>query len=283
MGMAESSDNTSRVGHWQTIAARWSAVGSPLRPHADDLGFVEREASGWAARHGRPPRVLILGVTPELCRLAWPTGTTVHAADRYTDMIRAVWPGSPAQVVCLDWRQLGRVHAAGSIDLIVCDGGWHLLPWPNAQSELATCIAGLLAPGGLALVRLFALPEVRETPEVVLADLVAGRISDMNRLKLRLGMALQRTPEEGVRLGDVWDCVAAVAPDLAVLADCLGWPREQAEALVSYRGSDDRYHFISQVVATRCLESTGNLRCVRAHLPGYPMGAQFPTIVVERL
>jgi len=197
-------------------------------------------------------------------------------------MIRAVWPGSPSRVVCLDWRQLGRVHAAGSIDLVVCDGGWHLLPWPLAQSELATCIAGLLAPGGLALVRLFALPEVREAPEAVLADLLAGRISDMNRLKLRLGMALQRGPEEGVRLGDVWDRVATVAADLAALADRLGWPREHAEALVSYRGSDDRYHFVGRDAVVGCLEATAKLRCRRTHTPGYASGSQFQTIVLER-
>lgn len=280
--MATPQSSPGDSAHWSQIARRWEAIGSPLRPHVEDLGFVEREATEWATRHGRPPRVLILGVTPELCRLAWPAGATVHAADRSADMIRAVWPGSPSQVVCLEWRQLGRVHSAGSIDLIVCDGGWHLLPWPLAQSELATCIANLLAPGGLAIIRLFALPDVRETPEAVVADLLAGRITDMNRLKLRLGMALQRSPEEGVRLGDVWDCVTSVAPDMATLADRLCWPRDQTEALVSYRGSNDRYYFVSRSTAVECLEQTGVLTSVRTHQPLYPAGPQFPTIVLER-
>ncbi|MFZ9201440.1 MAG: hypothetical protein ACO23N_03295 [Opitutales bacterium] len=38
--------------HWSRIARRWEAIGSPLRPHAEDLGFVEREASGWAGLRG---------------------------------------------------------------------------------------------------------------------------------------------------------------------------------------------------------------------------------------
>lgn len=280
--MSDSGSIPARSAHWQALARRWSAVGSPLRPLAEDLALVAAEAAAWSAAHGRAPRVLILGVTPELCRLGWPAGTTVRAADRSPDMIAAVWPGALDAVVCTDWRELGRFHAPASFDLVVCDGGLHLSPWPAGQARLAEVVATLLAPSGLAIFRLFSLPATRETPEAVIAALRAGAIPDMNRLKLRLGMALQASSESGVRLGDVWDRVAAAEPDLAALADRLGWAREHAEALVSYRGSDDRYHFVTTGDAVRALESAGRLRHARTHVPGYAGGEQCPTVVWER-
>lgn len=268
--------------HWQAIARRWAEIGSPLRPAPEDLGFVATEAAAWSAAHGRPPRVLILGVTPELCRLGWPAGATVRAADRSPDMVAAVWPGDPSAVVCSDWRALGKVHPPGTFDIVVCDGGLHLASHPDGQRELAGCVADLLAPGGLAIFRLFALPAASESPEAVLAALRAGSIPDMNRLKLRLGMALQRDTASGVRLGDVWDCVASVEPDLAALAARLGWSRAHAEALVSYRGSDDRYHFATREATLALFASEPRLRHARAHVPSYPAGDHFPTEVWER-
>ena len=198
-------------------------------------------------------------------------------------MIRAVWPGDPAQVTTSNWLDVGSVHAPGSFDIVVCDGGLHLLPYPDGQSRLSEVIATLLAPKGLAIVRLFALPKVTENLDKVLADLANGKITDMNRLKLRVGMALQKDSTTGACLGDVWNCIAAVEPDLAILAQRLGWRREHAEALVSYQGSSSRYYFSRPQTAIECLESSGQLRCVRTHLPSYPAAEQFPTVVWERL
>ena len=269
--------------HWRTIALRWAEIGAPLRPVTEDVKLVVDEALAWTKNNGRAPRVLILGVTPELCRLEWPKGTSVCAVDQSPDMIRAVWPGDPAQVTTSNWLDVGSVHAPGSFDIVVCDGGLHLLPYPDGQSQLSQVIAKLLTPKGLAIFRLFALPKVSESIAQVLAALANGKITDMNRLKLRMGMALQKDSTTGACLGDVWNCIAAVEPDLAALARRLGWRREHAEALVSYRDSSNRYYFSTPQAAIGCLESSGQLRFVRTHLPSYPNPEQFPTIVWERL
>ena len=269
--------------HWRTIALRWAEIGAPLRPVPEDVKLVADEALAWTKNNGRAPRVLILGVTPELCRLDWPKGTSVCAVDQSPDMIRAVWPGDPAQVTTSNWLDVGSVHASGLFDIVVCDGGLHLLPYPDGQSQLSQVIAKLLTPKGLAIFRLFALPKVSESIAQVLAALANGKITDMNRLKLRVGMALQKDSTTGACLGDVWNCIAAVEPDLAALARRLGWRREHAEALVSYRDSSNRYYFSTPQAAIGCLESSGQLRCVRTHLPSYPAAEQFPTVVWERL
>ena len=269
--------------HWRTIALRWAEIGAPLRPVTEDVKLVADEALAWTKNNGRAPRVLILGVTPELCRLEWPKGTSVCAVDQSPDMIRAVWPGDPAQVTTSNWLDVGSVHAPESFDIVVCDGGLHLLPYPDGQSQLSQVIAKLLTPKGLAIFRLFALPKVFESIAQVLAALANGKITDMNRLKLRMGMALQKDSTTGACLGDVWNCIAAVEPDLAALARRLGWRREHAEALVSYRDSSNRYYFSTPQAAIGCLESSGQLRFVRTHLPSYPNPEQFPTIVWERL
>jgi len=65
------------AGHWAEIARRWAEVGPPLRPSAEDLAFYRR--AGRLTRERGAPRVLLLGVTPELYRLPWPDGTDLLA------------------------------------------------------------------------------------------------------------------------------------------------------------------------------------------------------------
>ncbi len=195
-------------GQWPVVAGNWKQLGSPLRPVAEDVAFFERALREWCAAHpGAKPRALILGVTPELYRLPWPDPALVRAADRTPAMIAHIWPGPAAHVIQADWRELPLPDA--SLDVVVCDGGLHLLDYPQGQSQLARTLARLIAPGGLFVVRLFVPPPQPEGAPEVLGALLAGRIPDLNCLKLRLGMALQRSPATGVALHAVWQIAAA--------------------------------------------------------------------------
>ena len=100
-------------------------------------------------------------------------------------MISHIWPGPAAHVIQADWRELPLADA--SLDVVVCDGGLHLLDYPQGQSQLARTLARAIAPDGLFAVRLFVPPPQPETEAEVLAALLAGRIPDLNCLKLRLG------------------------------------------------------------------------------------------------
>lgn len=279
---AKSEDEPARHSHWEAIARRWAEVGSPLRPAPADTAFVAAEAADWARTHGRAPRVLLLGVTPELLHLTWPEGTTVRAADRSRDMIRAVWQGKPEQVACADWLALDTLMRPESFDLVLCDGGLHLQDYPVGQRRLAEVIGRLLAPEGRAVLRLFLPPAQKETSKGVLTALAAGQISDMNRLKLRLGMSLQKSPTTGVALSEVFRRLHSAEPDLAALAQRRGWTVPHATAIESYRDSADSYYFVTQDEAVALFRDTGKFRLLRTLTPAYADGERFPTVVFER-
>ncbi|MEA2734108.1 MAG: hypothetical protein QOE14_559 [Humisphaera sp.] len=259
-------------GHWSEIARRWEQVGPPLRPSEEDLAVYAA-----VVRELESPRALILGVTPELYRLPWP-GAQMLAADRTRGMIEAVWPGPRNAVVCTDWTALPLECA--SRDIALCDGGVHLLSYPAGQQKLASELRRIITPGGLCILRLFVPPTTREAADDVIDELLAGRIANLNLLKLRLGMALQESAAQGVELRLIFNVLANLAPSLADLADRIGWAREHLLALESYRDSAARYHFVSTeaVISMFCL-SPGGFAVEKIHVPGYE---RCPLVVLRR-
>ncbi|MGH3474368.1 MAG: class I SAM-dependent methyltransferase [Aeromicrobium sp.] len=272
--------STASNGQWPAVAATWRLVGAPLRPSGEDLAFVRAAVDDWQREVSRPPRVLILGVTPELFTLPWPTGSVVRAADRTEEMVSLVWPGEPADVVLVDWLDMDWPDAA--FDVVVCDGGWHLLD-PAAQRRLATTLSRIIAPDGRFVVRLFVAADRPETPEDVMTDLLAGRVRDLNCLKLRLGPAMMESANVGVELDSVWQYIHDAAGDVATLAARLGWDPTELGAIDAYRDSGARYHFVSieEFETTVCSSSTGFV-VHRIDVPSYQLGDRCPTVVVRR-
>jgi SAM-dependent methyltransferase len=265
------------AGHWREIARRWEQVGPPLRPSPEDVAVY----AAIVAQRRCPPRALILGVTPELYHLPWAAGTDLCAVDHTQEMIDAVWPGPRSAVRHADWTDLPL--PAASRDLAVCDGGLHLLAYPDAHHKLIWALHRVLAPGGLAVFRLFVPPARRESPAAVLADLRAGQIPNVNILKLRLGMALQEDPRSGVQLAAVWDALHRATPNLRQLAEDIHWPLESLLAVETYRDCSSRYHFlgVGEVRRLFCQEP-GGFVLEMIHFPAYPLGEQCPMVVFRR-
>ena len=234
---------------------------------------------------GRTASGLILGVTPELHDLAWPDRDRLHAADHTPEMITHVWPGRPERALHCDWRQVPLPER--SVDIAMCDGGLHLMPADGGQLQLAKHLAWLVETDGFVAFRLFLPPGTREPAETVLDDLLAGRIPDLNRLKLRLGCALMPSSEEGVALRDVWTCLARLAePDgWSSLAARLGWDETHLAAIDSYRDSGARYHFVDEdrAISLFTAGTGGAFSLERITRPAYPMGELCPTVVFRRL
>lgn len=268
------------AAHWPDVARLWARLGPPLRPSLEDLRFVS-DAMRHRARPTRPPRALILGVTPELHDLRWPEGTDLLAIDHTRAMIDAVWPGPRTRVICGDWTAIPL--ADGSRDFVLCDGGLHLLPHPSGQEALVRTLARVIEPGGICLFRLFVPPDRREAPGRVLQDLLERKVPTLNVLKLRLGMALQRDSAGGVQLGDVWNAVHDLEGDLARLAARIGWDLDHLAAIDTYRGSPTRYHFIG-VREAECLfcADPGGFDLIAVRVPSYTLGERCPTLVLRR-
>jgi hypothetical protein len=254
------------MDHWSENARRWALLGPPLRPCAEDTALAARAL----ARHGgRPARGLVLGVTPELCTLPWPAGSTVLAADRVRAMIDVVFPpGAGRHPVVADWLALPL--AAGSIDVAIGDGCLSTLPYPDGYRALA---AELARVSRLVALRVFVAPPRPETLEEVVAAL--PEIASFDALKWRVAATLAGG-ERDVPLVAIYEAVAAAFPDRAALAARTGWPHAAIDHLDVYRGSPARYSFptLAEVRATFAAE----LDEVACEVPRYPLGERFPTM-----
>jgi Methyltransferase domain len=267
--------------HWTEIARQWRQAGPPLRPSKQDLGFCIDALREWHQHGGVAPRALLLGVTPDFYHLPWPEGTDILAADRSQPMIHIVWPGPKEAVLCADWLALALPDS--SRDIVLCDGGLHLLSYPQEQQQLVRILCSLLSDKGLCIFRLFVPPKDRESPDTVLQDLLEGRISNLNILKLRLAMSLQDSAAKGVELKKIWCAIHEITSDLEGLAEKIGWPIEHVLAMNIYRDSTARYSFVTvnQAYDLFCCNSGGfKLRYV--HVPSYELGERCPTIVLQR-
>lgn len=276
-GPAVERDN---AGNWPKLARQWAQVGPPLRPVAQDVEFCWDAVSEWMPGRGTP-RVLLLGVTPELYRMPWPKGTDLLAVDHTPAMVEAVWPGPKEAVLCADWLALDL--PGGSRDIALCDGGLHHLAYPQGQAGLVRVLRGALSDGGLCILRLYTPPARRESPQAVLRDLQEGRISNLNILKVRLGAAMTADVEQGVELDAVWRALQEAALDLDGLAARLGWPAEHMRVIHAYCGEKAHYHYVTvdQVCGLFCGEP-GGFELIQVRVPAYELGEQFPTVVLKR-
>ena len=260
--------------YWNEIARRWSLLGPPLRPSAPDLAGYQRGIREFAV-----PRAAILGVTPELYGIAWPEGSSVVAIDHNRPMIEAVWPGPREVAICADWRSLPLKE--GSRDLVLCDGGFSMLPYPDAARAAIGCVRRVLGSRGLALFRLYVPAGSRETADDVLDELMNGAIPSLNHLKLKLGMALQRSPSEGVELDKIWQTLSRAAPDFEELAAGIGWDLDHLLAINAYRDSRNRYYFPARDEVEHLFAESGfSLEWVS--LPEYKLGERCPLACFRR-
>lgn len=263
---------TSPADHWPLHARRWSLVGPPLRPCAEDVAITQAEV---APLGDAPVHALVLGVTPELVALRLPAGSTVTAIDRSPAMIASLFVAAPDRRALVgDWLSLPLPHA--SIDLVVGDGVCSLLAVED-YGALAAELARVLRPGGRVVLRLFAAPARAETLDDVRAALPA--IGSFDVLKWRIAMALQ-TKARAVRVRDIRDAFDRLVPDRAALAAATGWPREVIDHVDIYRDSPASYSFptVDEVRAA----FAPALACTEVHTPRYELGERCPTLVLAR-
>ena len=159
--------------YWDRIADLWRLFGPPIRPAADDLVVYQEIVDRATALIDGPPRVLLLGVTPELYRLRWPADAEVLALDSSSPMLEAVWQGPADTAVTGSWTAMP--FADQSFTLLLCDAGVGLLD-PVGQGELLAEVQRVLVPDGTLAVRLFAPQGRTGTVAEIFEDLDRGRL-----------------------------------------------------------------------------------------------------------
>ena len=266
--------------HWTKIARRWKQLAPPLRPCAEDICSYTEVIRIWTSSFS-VPRALILGVTPELYYLSWPAGTDLTAVDHTQGMIDNVWPGPKNAAICAGWTDLPLPDS--SRDVVLCDGGLNGLSYPDDLSRLVHELHRVVAPNGLCGIRLFVPPDEYESPDAVLDDLLAGKIANLNLLKLRLWTALQEESCHGLPLAQIWDAVHQVAPDFVRLAARIGWSLEHLSVINTYRDCYSRYYFPTfDEICQVFIEDPGGFVIHSHWRPRYLLGDQCPLVVFRR-
>lgn len=251
---------------------RWPTLRPPLRP---DVGVVA-QIGALLAGHDDP--TLLLGVTPELAAI----NRAIVAVDWSADMVALAWPGDDARRYALlgDWKALPL--ADGSVCGAMGDGALTMLAWPDEPTRLLCELRRVLQPGGRAVIRCFATPEVPET----LAAL--GALSERGELpfhewRLRFNMAAARADGSvGITSARLYELYEADWPNRRDYIEASGWPGEALAEIDAYRGSSYIHCYPKRSELAALLE---------AHWPGpwrfdetagYPGAEHCPLLVLDR-
>ena len=266
---------------WSRFAESWQFSGSPLRPGAEDIRVMCQAVNGWVIAHpAAPPRCLVLGVTPEFATMDWPEKTRLTAVDRNPAMIEKVWPGYPRPgegAVCGDWFNLPLLDA--SVDIVLADGCFTLIN--SLQSgELMHSVKRVLCNEGIMVFRCFARPQVKERPEAVMQDLLAGRIGSFHAFRWRLNMSLYDEDKKGVHLGGIWDYWHKTGLDNEGLAERMSWPPESIALIDFYRGMDT-FYFYPTFDELRAIFDP-HFSEVACYIPTYELGERCPIFVLRQ-
>ncbi len=136
-----------------------------------------------------------------------------------------------------------------------------------------------LSRHGRLVMRTFARPEIRETPERVLHDLRQNRIGSMHVAKWRLAMSLHGALSSGIQLNSVWRVFRDAEPDSQSLSLRTGWPIAEIDTIEAYRGVSTRYLFPTLAELRELMsEDFAEESC---HFPTYELGHCCPTLVFE--
>ncbi|MFT5720594.1 MAG: hypothetical protein ACI9W6_000894 [Motiliproteus sp.] len=275
-------DNTIPKGQWNVVSDKWNLLGPPLRPVQEDISLITSGINKWLDTSDHSYETLILGVTPEYYFHSWPGCSGIKATDNSKKMIADVWPGAFEDAQCSSWLEMD--WPENKFSLALCDGGLQLLDYPLEQHFLVKKLSAIIKDDGLVILRLFARPSVTETLDSVFEKLDKGGVSNLNQLKIVLGMALQKDCKTGVVLNDIWASLTSRYSNWNKLAEDLGVPVDYVNIIDAYKDNATIYNFMSVEEVVEIFEeaSDGRFQCVDVFTPTYACGELCPTLVFKK-
>lgn len=242
---------------------------------------MEQAVSAWsAARPGRALQALLLGVTPAVAGMRWPERSSLLAVDNSFPMTRAVWPGNIAgkrAAVCGNW--LGLPLRESSCDVMVGDGSMNCLRYPDGFRALAKTAWGVLRKDGILVLRTYLQCAEPESPEELYGELARRSVGSFHAFKLRLLMALQRCPVEGIAVNRAYRSWMSRGLNPRELPQGSGWKKSAIETIEFYRETDTVYAFPTfaelRSVVRPYFEEVATL------IPAYELGDRCPILVLK--
>jgi len=271
------------MGHWDNQAQQWALVGEPLRPSQADL----QNYYSWIHEHEQTQNdnltALVLGVTPEIVNLSWPAQTRLIAVDCNETMIQSILPKKTATLAPIgllaNWLQLPL--PSSSVDIVIGDGCHSQVRWKD-YAAFTQEIRRVLKPNGIFMIRFFAKSENVDPIEAIYHDVLAGEIVSFHAFKLRLAIALQSDPRQGVCLKDIWSTWdSSFKQEILQNLQKLKWNRETISTIDVYHLSNTVYTFptyneIRSMFSKHFLEKD-------LHVPSYYLGQCCPTFRFSKI
>lgn len=262
--------------HWRSVAQEWKYFGPPLRPCDEDIHYMEKVVAERFAGTGEL-NVQLCGVTPEIAMMQWPSHTQLMAVEQSQEMIREVWPGDlhgARTATHGDWLDIGSNQ--NKFDMVIGDGCFISLNYPDGYHALAKTISEKLKDEGLLLMRFFTQPEEKEASDDVFSDLMAGKIGSFHAFKWRLAMSLQQSSRQGIRLHDIYRAWNEAEIDKKLILSSTGWPREAIETIDLYENKLNSFAFATLSEVYETLSDYFVRESV--YFPEYELGERCPII-----
>ena len=275
--------------HWAKVANAYSQLESPLRPCAEDIVIMERlinKAASYSDYSDNPigppkPNALLLGVTPAIATMAWPSNTNLLAIDSSEEACYARYgPGIELVHGRLDlgnWLSLPLEDASCSI--VVGDGSFNCLEFPNGVEQLAASVARVLRDDGILVLRLFTQPARPQKPERVWQALITGKLHTFDGFRFLLMTSLVDA-HYNVRVSDVWEYWLDAKLDQQAILDINGWSAKRFETIAYYQNSSVVYSFPTLPAAEQLLAHY--FEKLDMAIPSYQVGDCCPILLLRK-
>lgn len=270
--------------YWNNVGSDWDLVGPPLRPSHEDTAIMERLVERWHNSSDVTfPQAVILGVTQEIVKMRWPEHTNILAFDREASRIHTLWPHrniSNAAALCSNWLDLPLVD--GYADMVLADGSFTLLAFPDDYVKIAHELSRILAPDGIVAVRMYVAPLLMESVDDIFNDLWDGKIGNFNTFKWRLAMALIDPSDFTVSFDEIWKAWHSRTFSSEKLASRLNWPLPVISMIEKYQGCDSTRNTYPP------LEKVSQLfapffKMEEVIIPSYQDGERYPTVCFRKI
>ena len=212
----------------------------------------------------------------------WPKGSHVLAAELSQAVIDALCPGDipgAREAICASWLSIPVKRKYYHV--VVGDGSLSTCRYPGEVKALIHAIADLLLEHGTLAIRSYVRPQEHESVTAVMDDLFGAKGMTVDAFKMRLYLAMQRTPQEGVSVREAVRILESYDLSPRNMQDWFGWSRAAVEPFYGWRTSHATYSFPTIEELLALLNECFDRVCMS--YPTYELGHCCPTLVMRSL